>query len=240
MLEKGGEPLCSPSAVLFLGYDGPSLSNALSSTLRHNRHHVVRCVSCPSRRVPRCYYRAAKSNRRGCCFSPHDLAPFYLIVGVMPKLTSLSAPASNKENIAPTASKSRRAKVSLEEENEVDDEIVQLNAPPKRAKGTTGASINKQTKSIGSRKEAAGSSAPKVGSSSDDSHRAKRSRSIDQDTPSSDERKSRRELVLEERLALVSQNNVEADERFPFVYAQCTSRHSSSRRKTRYRVSLTI
>ncbi|UZJ54398.1 hypothetical protein CBS101457_003718 [Exobasidium rhododendri] len=132
----------------------------------------------------------------------------------MPKVTSLSAPASNKENIAPTA-RSRKAKQAYDEEAEIDERVDQSSAP-KRPKSNTGASSNGQTYSTSSNINAvAESSNARLASSSSDSASVKRVKVVEQgQSYNSDQRKSKRELILEEKLVLLTNERDQVQSQF--------------------------
>jgi len=126
----------------------------------------------------------------------------------MPKVTSLSGPSSNKENLAPT-SRSRKAKITRRDDDDdgeegVEDEVVGLSGL-KRVKSNTVSTRETEQPSGQSSKGLFESAKTHSMSSSSDSASLKRIRASEEDYPLGDtERKSKRERMLEEKLALVS------------------------------------
>jgi hypothetical protein len=121
----------------------------------------------------------------------------------MPKVTTLA----NKENIVPLSKTSRKTKVSLRDDDD-HDEVIRL-GDIKRSKSNTTASSSQQVRSGSkSSREAIDSDPRQHASSSGDSEYARRKKEValseGEDDDDKHERKSRRERMLEEKLALVS------------------------------------
>jgi hypothetical protein len=128
----------------------------------------------------------------------------------MPRVTSLASKSSNKENVAPSFPKVRKGKSSIEiardeeESDEGEDEVVGLSGQ-KRSQNASSKQSKHPTKSSKQSKPS-DQMLPSFGGSSSDSAPMKRMREAEEDSSvqASEENKSKKERLLEERLALVS------------------------------------
>lgn len=123
----------------------------------------------------------------------------------MPKVTTLASQSSNKENIVPLKKPTRKAKTSARDDDD-HDEVIRL-GDVKRSKSINTTSKSQARSGSKSSREAIDSDPRQHASSSGDSAYVRRKKEAEINEEEEDEvheRKSKRERMLEERLALVS------------------------------------